>query len=180
MKLRIAAALTAVVPGVAFAQPAQTVAPPDPASLVLPSLDGSDPSVAREGWKYFHFHKAGVTYEQAYADFAECYRFMPSSSVTSGKLPMFVPGVERQGTRTAPNTNSYGLVGMAISAMLDGPLIRRSRQSRLRRCLEPRGYVRYPIPKESWQKLFDVTDESIALQAKAASLPKPNSQPVTE
>lgn len=177
--MRIAAALTVVVPSLASGQ-SVAVAPPDPAALVLPSLDGSDPSVAREGWKYFYFHKEGATYEQAYGDFAECYRFMPSSSVTSGKLPMFVPWVERQGARAAPNTNSYGLVGIAIAAIIDGPLTRRSRQSRLRRCLEPRGYVRYPIAKESWQKLFDVTDESIALQAKAASLPKPSSRPVTE
>jgi hypothetical protein len=173
------AALAALaLPTVSTAEQIGTI--PDPAGLVLPSLDGSAPAVAREGWKHFYFHKPGVSYAQAYADFADCYRFLPVEN-TRGKLPMFVPWVDRQAARVVTPVPMYGLVGLAIGAMVEGPLVRRAHQSRMRRCMEPRGYIRYPLPEDSWKALTDnYSVRSTALQAKAASMAAPKSQPVTD
>jgi hypothetical protein len=160
---------------------AQADGPPDPSTVTLPDLAPSrDPRVIENGWKYFYFHKSGVSYEQAYADFADCYRFLPvPGSVAS--LPMFAPWTETSGVRTVRPVNNYGLVGSVIGGMVAGPLQRRARQSRMRRCMEPRGYLRYPIPEGVWEQLVDnYSLRSIAMQARAASGPKPDQKPVTE
>lgn len=164
---------------------AQTGLPPDPRTVTLPDLTTpSDPEVIKDGWKHFYFHKAGVAYEEAYADFSECYAYMlvPADYPS---LPMFAPWVDRPGARdpALPKlqyTGQYGLVGAAIGALFFGSFERRLRQAPLRRCLETRGYVRYPLPEKAWEALIDdYSDRSIAMQAKAATLPAPDARPVT-
>lgn len=156
---------------------------PDPATITLPDMSSaSDPKVAADGWKYFYFHKQGVAFDKAYADFEECYRFLPASDpfLTSPFLPMFVPWEETPGFATMTPQPRYGLVGAAIGSLVMGPLQRRASQSRMRRCLEPRGYVRYPLAKGAWEQLIDnYSTQSIALQAKAAAGPRPNAEVVT-
>lgn len=176
--MRIKVAL--VLLGWASAASAQTVAPPDPATITLPDLTPSrDPQVVENGWKHFYFHKQSVSYEQAYADFADCYRFLLVPYVNA-RLPTFAPWPEKPGFTTVQPVNNYGLVGGIIGGMVVGPVIRRAMQARMRRCLEPRGYVRYPIPEEAWEQLTDKFSQgSIALQAKAASGPRPDLEPVT-
>lgn len=165
------------------ASPASAQQQPDrpaPESVTLPDMSSSsDPAIAGDGWKYFYFHKQGVSYDHAYADFNECYRFLPSPGA-SPALPMFAPWREKPGSRPITATPAYGLVGSIIGGMVAGPIERRARQSRMRRCLEPRGYVRYPLAKDSWEKLIDnYSERSIAMQAKAASGPRPNAEVVT-
>jgi hypothetical protein len=159
---------------------AQAGAPPDPATIALPDMTPTrDPGVIRDGWKHFYFHKAGVGYAEAYADFAECYRFLPVAGM-SPALPAFSPWTEPLVLRPIPpSTGQFGLVGVAIGAMVAGPLERRAHQARMRRCLEPRGYVRYPLREEVWAALIDdYSRQSIALQALAASGPAPGLEPV--
>ncbi len=174
----ISAALAAYL-GAATAS-AQDAAPPDPATITLPDLSPTrDPNVIENGWKHFYFHKQGVSYEQAYADLADCYRFLLVPYVNA-RLPTFAPWPEKPGFTTMQPVNNYGLVGGIIGGMVVGPVIRRAMQARMRRCLEPRGYVRYPIPEETWEQLTDKFSlGSIALQAKAASGPRPDQEPVT-
>lgn len=153
---------------------------PDPSTIVLPDMRGDDPRVVRNGWKHFYFHRAGVSYAQAFADFTDCYRFLPVGN-TSGKLPTFVPWVDRQTAKMIQPVNNYGLVGLAIGALVEGPIVRRAYQSRMRRCLEPRGYTRYPVSEDSWRQLVgNYSAALIPLQAKAASMPTPTSQPVSD
>jgi hypothetical protein len=173
-------ALAAALGGAASPAFAQADAPPDPSSITLPDMTPTrDRRVIADGWKHFYFHKAGVTYAEAYADFAECYRFLPRGALLAG-LPMFAPWRETPGGVEFRPTNNYGLVGMAIAALVQGPLERRHRQSRMRRCMEPRGYVRYPLAEDAWRRLIDgYSRGSIALQALAASGPTPDLEPVT-
>ncbi len=174
--------LAALMAAPVEAQVSQSIPPVE--DVVLPDLSSTnDPAVADEGWKYFFFHKQGTTYADAYADFAECYHFLPGAGVKIPYfLPMFVPWGEKTTAAVKPVTGGqYGLVGIAIMAMVPDPAERRSRQSRLRRCLEPRGYVRYPLSKDSWEELVDdYSFRSIAMQAKAATGPHPSSAPVTK
>lgn len=143
--------LTAMaVAQLAVASPgAGDLSPPDPATLVLPDMSPTrDQGVIRDGWRHFYFHKAGVTYAEAFRDFRDCYRFLPTAGADP-RLPMFVPWSERAGAEQAPRSSQGGLVGSVILSLVSGPLERRDRQSRMRRCLEPRGYVRYPLARRS-------------------------------
>lgn len=164
----------------ASAASAQPSGPPDPATLVLPDMTPTrDRRVIEDGWRHFYFHKAGVSYEEAWSDFADCYRFLPVAGADP-TLPMFVPWRERSGAGSLPQTASGGLVGGIILAIVSGPLERRDRQSRMRRCMEPRGYVRYPLAAEPWRQLIDdYSRRSIALQARVASGPAPDLPRVT-
>ena len=156
-------------------------APPDPATLRMPDMTPTrDRRVIANGWVHFYFHKEGVSYAQAYADFADCYRFMPPPGMWS-QAPTFVPWGSRPGSEAArPPVGNYGLVGGLVAGLVSGPLERRAWQSRLRRCLEPRGYVRYPLAPEPWRQLIDNhSARGIAMQALAASGPKPDLPVVT-
>jgi hypothetical protein len=163
----------------AFAQQEQAL--PDPAGVALPDLTApTDAKVIKNGWKYFYFHKAGVSYGEAFADFADCYRHIRGLG-GSNLLPLFAPWREVPGSAPVQSSNMYGLVGLGIGALVAGPIERRHYQARLRRCLEPRGYLRFPLPEKVWESLIDdYSDRSIAMQAKAASTPTPASQPVTK
>ncbi|MDF7774362.1 hypothetical protein P1X14_03815 [Sphingomonas sp. AOB5] len=150
---------------------AQEAAPSlDPATITIPDLSGGrDPDVIRNGWKYFYFWRADTRFEEALADFTECYRFLPVGMTHPG-TPMFAPWEDKPAAETYTPVPAYGLVGVAIGAIIAGPLERRARQSRLRRCMEPRGYQRYPLQERRWEVLTDnFSPASIAMQAKAAS-----------
>ena len=157
------------------------VAPPDPSTVTLPDMT---PTTDRRdidiGWAYFYFHKAGVSYADAYADFAECYRFLPVLG-TRAELPAFAPWNEPIIPRSLQLGPSHmGLGGDIILAIVSGPLERRAFQGRMRRCMEPRGYVRYPLRREVWEQLIDdYSPASIAMQALAATGPTPNLPQVT-
>ncbi|WP_438727524.1 hypothetical protein ACR9YC_10885 [Parasphingorhabdus sp. DH2-15] len=149
---------------------------PDPATISVPDLSSAkDPKIAKQGWKYFVFHKAGVSFEEAYADFAECYTFLPTFS-GGGELPKFIPWGQSEDPDTqelASNGGNFGVVGVAIGALIEGPLRRRAYQSRMRRCMEPRGYDRYGLDKDIWEQISgSYSLESIAIKAKIASGPK--------
>lgn len=179
--LRIGLGLAALLGG-APAASAQAGPPPDPTTVTLPDMiPTGDPQVIRNGWRFFYFHKPGVGYAEAYADFADCYRFLPVASA-AGYLPMFRPWVRpiEPGVPPPPTPNNYGPIGALIGGMVAGPIERRQRQSRMRLCLEPRGYVRYPLREEVWRQLIDdYSPRSIAMQARAASGPAPGLDPVT-
>lgn len=179
--MRAVAVATAFAALTASAVPASAGPPPDPASISLPDLTPShDPKVIADGGKYYYFHKAGVSYAEAYEDFSECYRYLPSSHVDQS-LPMFAPWSEKPGVERLQPANNYGLVGAGIMALIGGAIERRTRQAPVRRCLETRGYVRYPVPESVWRQLIDgYSERSIALQAKAASLPAPDALPVSQ
>lgn len=166
--------------GTAAQAAAQAAAPPDPATITLPDLTPSrDPEVIANGEKHYYFHKAGVSYAEAYEDFSECYRYIPAPYVDRG-LPMFAPWSEKPGVERFQPVNNYGLVGMGIMALIGGGIERRARQAPVRRCLETRGYVRLPVAESVWRQLVDgYSERSIALQAKAASQPAPGARPVT-
>src|SRR4051794_15153676 len=108
----LAAALALILPAPGLAQPPADM--PDPSAITLPDMSGSaDPAVWEDGWKHFYFHKDGVSYAEAYADFTDCYRFLPRGSVTTTdvRLPMFAPWRERAPDRRMPyQPNPYGVV----------------------------------------------------------------------
>ncbi len=169
------AAMAALVMTPIAATAQTTPALPDPATLSVPDLSSSaDPAVAENGWKYFFYHRAGTSFAEAHADIADCYRFLAPAGWANVRLPRFVPWVERtpgERAETGYLANS-GLVGAVIGGLIEGTLTRRDRQSKMRRCMEPRGYSRYGVAEEIWENVVEMPDaQGIAVQAKIASGP---------
>lgn len=158
---------------VSFARAQDIAAPPDPDSVAVPDLSQSaSPAVVEEGWKYFFFRKPGVTYREAYGDFADCFRFLQPSNWQSVSMTRFVPWESKAGRNTRPPAYSYGLVGALLGSMVEGTLNRRDYQARMRACMEPRGYVRYGVPQSIWDDVSHrPLEQWAAAQAKIASGP---------
>lgn len=149
-------------------------------SVEVPAItEGRDSKVVRNGWKYFYFYRADTTYEQAYADIAECYSFLPVPGRTA-PLPGFTPWDARpDGAVVVPQPSIYGPVGELIGSLVAGPIERRMSQSRMRRCMEPRGYERFPMSKENWEAVIDnYSQGSIAMQAKLVAQGQPDADPL--
>ena len=153
----------------------EATALPDPATVTVPDLSGSgDAAEYENGWKYFFYQRPDTSFAEAYADIADCYRFLAPAGWANVAIPRFVPWVERvPGERAATGYFEHsGLVGLAIGSMFEGTLTRRDRQAKMRRCMEPRGYTRYGVAEEIWENVADMPPEQgIAVQAKIASGP---------
>lgn len=169
---------------VAFAAPALAAdGPPDPATVNAPVItQGRDSKVVEDGWKWFYFYRADTTYAQAYADLEDCYRFLPVPYASGVSMPGFAPWRARSDNKTfKPVTGNYGLVGDIIGSMVAGPIERRARQSRMRRCMETKDYQRYPMPEETWKTAVNLySPATLAVQAKLASGPTPDAAPLPE
>lgn len=174
-------ALAAATP--AWGQVAPPLAP-DPSTIAVPDLSGGrDPAVVRDGGKYYTFWRAETSYEQAYADFADCVRFLPIAQANAPLLPMFIAwrGVAEARDDAAGPTQQYGLVGEIMGSLIMGSATQLAAQSRLHACLAPLGYQRFPIPKVTWQTISaDGSPAAVALRAKIASGPRPGGEPLAE
>ena len=150
---------------------AQEVAAPDPASIAVPDLD-IPPQQLGDPKKFFFFHKSGVTFEAARQDLAFCSRYIARGAVRG--YPGFVPWQSAPPAEPIVQNLNYGLVGVAIMAIISGPIDRSIRQSRMMRCMLPRGYARYRTSEDLWKQLNggDLA-QSILVQAKIASGPVP-------
>lgn len=162
-------------PAVAY----QDIDIPDPETVEVPSLAGGrDPKVVQSGWKNFYFQKQGVSYKEAYLDLFECYKFLPAYGY-GNMLPFFIHWNGKQGVDRGQSVfaGSGSLIGALVSQSLD----RRARLSRMRRCMEPRGYKRYPVAEATWEKIIDgYSLKSIATQAKIAAMGAPDAEPLPE
>ncbi len=153
---------------------------PDPSTVDLPAMTfGTDAEVAKKGYKFFFFHQADLTYEEASLDFAECRSHLPRGDVRG--LPTFVPWVETAERKKSEQViNPYGLVGAAMAAIILPKVDRGIRNSKMRMCMERRGYVRYALNEEAYDLLNEGDNGNIvAMQAKLATGPAPDAPRVT-
>jgi hypothetical protein len=173
--------LTAVLAAaVACAQPS-LAAPdmpsiPDPAKLELPDI-GAPTSADDAGAfdKYFYFHRAETSFEQALADFRECDGYARGLASPYGYQQVYSPTLAGA---------VGGAIGSVMVAMIFGSAeLRKARRTNMRRCMNYKGYERYGLAKDVWQefhfeeglKSVDEDDRQtmLAKQAKAASLIPP-------
>ena len=130
--------------------------------------------------KYFVFHQGGVSLDQARADFRYCFRY---TRLGGGIVfPYFLP-LEGSSGNAKPLEydfgGQYGLVGVAIGAIISGPIERSKRQISMMRCMLPRGYARYRISEGLWKELNGENIEAaIEAQAQIASGPVPSTPKV--
>jgi hypothetical protein len=122
--------------------------------------------------KFFVFHKTGVSFEQARTDLGFCSRFIPRGQQRF--LPDFVAWKQADPATPMPTTLNYGLVGVAIMAIIAGPIDRSVRQTRMMRCMLPRGYARYRTSEALWKQInSDDLATSVEVQARIAAGPVP-------
>lgn len=145
----------------------------EPAIPAIPSLAVPADQLGEEQ-KFFVLYKAGVSVEDAQADLSFCWRFLAHG--VPRQVPAFVPW--RQPSMAKPIDYSAGpfglLVGVAIGAIIAGPIDRGIRQMRMIRCMVPRGYARYRTSEDVWKQLnTDDAARSIRLQALIAAGPVP-------
>jgi hypothetical protein len=144
----------------------------DPATIAVPDISmPSDKSAAGDlianGWKYSFFHKPGVSFDAAMRDVGFCYRFFRIENFIV--LGSFAAWGERQ--KSPDRMTAGGIIGGAVEDMTARDILR----SRWRRCMETRGYARYPMAQKIWEALLkDDPARSVPVFAKLASGPTPD------
>jgi hypothetical protein len=141
------------------------------AETPVPNLSVPDNELGDER-KFFVFHKEGVSLGQARADLGFCSRFIARGQQRF--LPDFVAWKQADPATPVPMSLNYGLIGVAIMAIIDGPIDRSIRQTRMMRCMLPRGYARYRTSEALWKQINskDLV-ASVEVQARIASGPVP-------
>ncbi|WDA41597.1 hypothetical protein [Erythrobacter sp. BLCC-B19] len=184
-----ALALMAAVPSVAGAQAIKTEPPmkvftaAEIEAVAMPDLAYTpDPTIAADFDKYFFFHRADTSFDQAYFDITEC------DSLASGIN--FYMGADSAAISSA--MSQYGVLAGGIGGAIGGLMAdaifgsaerRRIKRINLRNCMFYKGYDRYGLEKELWQAFHfeeglsreNAKDREAALmkQARVASGPKP-------
>lgn len=162
----------------AAAPGAAQTAPPQPA-VAVPDLAAAEKDLG-DPRKYWVLHKPGVSVAQATQDLSFCWRFVPHGVQRS--VPTFVPWQKGDAARPVRyDGGQFGLVGAAIGAIISGPLERSIRQSRMFRCMVPRGYARYRVTEDMWKQLNQAEPaQAIAALAAIAAGPVPPTPQVTQ
>ena len=144
-------------------------------TITVPDLSRSNtPEVVKNGWKFFFFHKSGVSFADAHADFTDCYRFLAPSGYADVTDSSFVPWRQESVRKDRVVSNGYTPVGGVIMKVfnIESSLARGDRQAKMRRCMEPRDYKRYGVFKDIWENVAAMEEvEAISIQAKIASEP---------
>ena len=113
---------------------------PSETAIAIPDLHIADSDLGDER-KFFVFHKVGVSFAEARADIGFCSRFILRGQQRF--LPDFVAWKQVDPANPIPNQLNYGLVGEVIMAIIAPAIDRSVRQTRMMRCMLPRGYARY-------------------------------------
>jgi hypothetical protein len=163
----------------ASAAAAEDALPPVESVTLPPITYGTDPKVAANGYKFFFFHNAALTYAEAAADLADCHAQLATGATLL--LPAFVPWTEQNLRPIERGFSPYGLAGEAILAIIGPKLERGQRNNRMRLCMERRGYVRYAIDQAAYDAIWEGEPARVlAMQAKLATGPAPAAPVVTE
>jgi hypothetical protein len=152
---------------------------PDPAKLELPDL--AAPTTADDAGdfdKYFYFHRADTSFEQALADIRECDGYARGLASPYGYQSAGYPYAG-----TVAGVGGELIANAMISLIFGSAELRKARRTNMRRCMNYKGYGRYGLNKDVWQQfhfeegLSKVEEEKrhlmLAKQAKAASLISP-------
>ena len=139
------------------------------AALAAPATDHSmrDDGRPDEGdsWKYFHFHKAGVSEAEARADVIECHGYAQNlvllrqgSTATYSSVP-YTAGLNVAQAAAAGAIG--GLIGGVIAGFANAGERRAMERINLRKCFAFKGYDRYEMSKDAHRALFDGPGEEV-------------------
>ncbi len=127
---------------------ATTVTNEDASAVEMPKLEfAASPEIAKDFDKYFYFHRADTDFATAYADVRECDGYARGLTSGIGYVQTPYPYMGTLGGAVG------GVIGNAIAAAIFGSAEkRRVRRVNMRNCMSFKGYRRYGLEKELWQK----------------------------
>lgn len=159
---------------------------PDAAQLTMPALAfAGTPADALDYDKFFFFHRAETSFADAYSDIKECDALSSGISVYMGG------GSAATSAAMAQYGIGAGAIGGAIGGLIADAIFgsaerRKTRRINLRNCMGFKGYQRYGLNRDLWEKFnFEegmgrksdkVRENALQLQALVASGPRPSSQ----
>jgi hypothetical protein len=119
----------------------------DAAKLEMPKLDFAEtPEDTASFDKYYYFHRAGVSYADAYRDVVECDGYARGLQSGIGYTQVPYPYA---GTLAGA---AGGAIGSAMAMAIFGSAEkRRLRRVNMRQCMNFKGYQRYGLKKELWE-----------------------------
>jgi hypothetical protein len=181
------AALQAETPAPATPEVVAAAAPPteelpDPATLKMPDLAfAPTPEIVADYDKYFYFHRESTGFLDAYNDVKECDALASGISYYGGNSAAMAGATVQYGVLAAGLGTAIGSV--VADAIFGSAERRKMRRVNMRNCMGFKGYQRYPLTHDLWEKFnFEegmgrkqetVRQDALVLQALVASGPKP-------
>lgn len=154
-------------------------------AVEMPDLSYSpDPTVAADFDKYFYFHREGTDFSRAYADITEC------DALASG-INFYMGGSDFAMQNAVAQYGAAGAIGGAIGGLMADAIFgsaerRRIKRLNLRNCMFYKGYDRFGLEKELWQRFHfeeglsrenaEDRDRALLQQARVASGPRPQTE----
>jgi hypothetical protein len=154
----------------------------DPETVETPVLAFTETPEDRQGYdKYFYFVREGTSFAEAYQDVRECDALARGMAFYAGGGQVPYPYAGTMAGAVG------GAIGSAMADAIFGSAERRKmRRTNLRTCMGYKGYGRYGLSKDLWQKFnFEEGNRTVPeeerqkylqMQAKAAITGKPQSQ----
>ena len=154
----------------------------DVAAIVLPSLEyAASADLAKDFDKYYYFNRADTDFRTALADIRDCDGLSRGLSSPYGNSQVPYPYA---GTMAGAVGGAIG--NLMVAAIFGSAQKRAARRVNMRRCMFFKGYQRYGLPKDVWQKfnfeegLSSVEENKrqvyLMQQAKAASGERPRTE----
>ena len=159
---------------------------PDSSKLIMPALSYvATPADALDYDKFFYFHRAETSFADAYSDIKECDALSSGISIYMGG------GSAAMSAAMTQYGIGAGAIGGAIGGLIADAIFgsaerRKTRRANLRNCMGFKGYQRYGLTRDLWEKFNfeegmgrksdNVRENAMQLQALVASGPKPSSQ----
>lgn len=177
------AGLCLALPGAVSAQAIKP--PPAPrafteaevAAVAMPDLAFTEtPLIAEDYQKYFYFHRKDTSFSEAFADLDQCDNL--SSGISFG--------VSADTTAVIAQYGAAGAIGGALGNIMADAIFgsaerRRQKRINIRNCMGFKGYARYGLAKEQWEKFHfegstvepEMRQSFLMQQARVASGPAP-------
>ncbi|MEO8722355.1 MAG: hypothetical protein ABI395_02375 [Sphingobium sp.] len=120
----------------------------DVATIEVPSLTFTpDPLATKDFDKYYYFHRIDTDFKAALADLRDCDGLSRGLSNAYGNMQTPYPY----------NSTGAGIIGGAIgnamvAAIFGSAQVRATRRINMRRCMSYKGYQRFGLPKDIWEK----------------------------
>jgi hypothetical protein len=150
---------------------------PDQASVVMPSLAfTATPEIEAVYDKYYYFHRADTSFAEALADLRECDAFARGLTTGIGYTATPYPYAG-----TMAGALGGAIANVMVMMIFGSAEKRKLRRTNMRRCMHYKGYERYGLKRDLWEKFnFEEGLSSVkevdrqrylAQQAKVASTP---------
>jgi hypothetical protein len=142
----------------------------DVAAIEVPSLDYAPGADAAKGFdKYYYFHRDDTDFATALADLRDCDGLSRGLSSPLGNATVPYPYAG-----TMAGALGGAISNLMVAAIFGSAQVRAARRVNMRRCMFYKGYQRYGLPKDIWQKFtFEEGFSQLAETPRQACLKQP-------